>query len=275
MNAAPSVLGARYLPAMLMVVAIGMLGKRRHSTPTFASSMLAAIWSFEAVVGVLAIHAGFVALANLRDRTYCRPLRCTGCSTNRHGAAARRVSNLPRFGQGASLDTYLGFLSSYNPVAQFWSVPFAGTFWSRSPFLFGVVLAVGGLWLLVINKARNSLIAAADDWLRLGTPATLLTAITGAYFAGRSVDFTILIALLPLALMVVPPSLKLADIGLSGYRSSPGLAVLAAGVILWGTTFSLLYLFRANAPYSLGKSAGIWAVQSLRTDPRRGRDDAQ
>ena len=252
-NAAPSVLGARYLPAMLMVVAIGMLRERRQSILTFAASMLAAIWSFEAVVGVVAVHAGFVALANLRERTYRRLVHDVALVALPIVAGLLLVGLVTFFVSGKllSLETYLGFLSSYNPVAQFWSVPFAGTFWSWSPFLFAIVLTIAGLWLLTIDIARDSLIASGEDWLRLGAPAAVLAAITGAYFAGRSVDFTILIALLPLALLVVPPSLKLADIGLSGDRSSAALAALAAGVMLWGTTFPLLYLFRAYAPYSL------------------------
>jgi len=72
-NVTPSVLAVRYLPAMLMTVALSTEAKgNRHSILTFLVSFLAAFWSAEAVAAVLALHCGFLTLVNLRDRSFRR-----------------------------------------------------------------------------------------------------------------------------------------------------------------------------------------------------------
>ena len=253
-NAAPSVLGARYLPIMLMAVAIGA-GKpgERGSWLTWLASFLAATWSAEAIIGVLALHIGFLVLLNIRERTWqrlaldvvmtCLPVGAGLCALT---AGIRLTS-----GMWPAFSAYLGFFESYNPVADFWSVPFGGSFWSWGPFLLTVAVTVTICWLPTIDRRWEAHFGSGDRLLRKYMPAAMLTAVMGAYFAGRSVDFTILIALLPLSMMIIPGFLWLAGIALTRDRVAISLTAIPLVALLWMSAFSCLYLFRADAPYSL------------------------
>ncbi|MDE5461756.1 hypothetical protein [Bradyrhizobium sp. CSS354] len=252
-NAAPSVLGARYLPILLMAVALGARQGVRHSAFVFLAGFLSSLWSIEAFVGAVALYVGSLALLNLRDRSYGRLAKDLTIASLPmiSGLSALSIGTLLVAGSWPAFDIYFSFLSSYNPLAQFWSIPFDARFWGWIPMLGAVAIAVAGCWLLVIDNKRISLQAASDTWLRHALPAAILTAITGAYFAGRSVDFTVLIALLPFALLFLPAALWLADLALSGDRVAIKLTVVPVVALFWVSVFSCLYLFRADSPYSL------------------------
>ena len=253
-NTAPSVLGLRYLPVMLMAVALasGAEGSRR-SLLTFLASFLAALWSAEAIVGTLALHCGFLTLTNLRDRSYGRLVAdlASACLPVICGLVAMSLGILVVSGKLPAFTIYLGYFASYNPVAAFWSVPFDGTFWSWTPFLLTVVVVMGICWLTVFNGQQNGLPYRSNYWLRRALPAALLTAITSAYFAGRAVDFVILIALLPLSLLLIPAILWLANLAAGRDRAAISLSAIPLLALLWMSSFSSLYLFRVGSPYSL------------------------
>ncbi|MET4845357.1 hypothetical protein ABIF62_005852 [Bradyrhizobium japonicum] len=251
-NVAPSVLGARYLPILLMAVAIGARDAR-HSALIFLAAFLSGLWSIEAFVGAFALYSGSLALRNLRDRSYARLAKdlAIAAVAMMSGPAALSVGTLLAAGSWPAFDVYLGFLSSYNPIGQFWSVPFDATFWGWIPILGGVVIAVAGCWLLVIDNKRSALVATSDTWLRHALPAAILTAITGSYFAARSVDYTVAIALLPFALLFIPTALWLAGRALDGDRVAGILTALTTVAALWASIFSCLYMFRIDSPYSL------------------------
>lgn len=147
------------------------------------------------------------------------------------GLAALSIGTLLAGSKWPAFNIYLSFLSSYNPVAQFWSVPFDAIFWGWMPIPAAVAIAVAGCWLLVIDNKRGSLQATSHAWLSHALPAALLTAITGSYFAGRSVDFTVVIALLPFALLFVPSALWLAGRALGGDHVAGRLAALATAAV--------------------------------------------
>ena len=74
-NDAPSVLGLRYLPTLIMVLALSLLrSPQRFSWFTAASTFIAGLWSIETLVGTLAVHAAFLGLLALRDRAFLRLL---------------------------------------------------------------------------------------------------------------------------------------------------------------------------------------------------------
>lgn len=253
-NAAPSVLGVRYLPAMLMTVALSTEAKgNRHSILTFLASFLATFWSAEAVAAVLALHCGFLTLVNLRDLSFRRLVvdLALACVPVVIGLIALSLIILLASGELPAFAIYLGYFSSYNPIAQFWSVPFTGLFWGWIPFLLAIVVAVGVCCLTVIGGRSSELPHWTDCWLRRALPAAMLTALTSAYFSGRSVDFVILIALLPLSLLLIPASLWLANVASSRDRFAAGLLAIPLIAFLWMSSYSLLYLFRVGSPYSL------------------------
>ncbi|MCK1475427.1 hypothetical protein IVB27_11590 [Bradyrhizobium sp. 197] len=252
-NSVPSVLGARYLAILLMAVGLGARNGVRHSPLVFLAGFLSGLWSIEAFIGAFALYAGSLTLRNFRDRSYARLAKdlVIAALSMISGPAALSMGTLLAAGSWPAFDIYLSFLSSYNPLAQFWSVPFDAAFWGWIPILAAVTIAVAGCWLLVIDNKHSSLQATSDTWLRHALPAAILTAITGAYFAGRSVDFTAIIALLPFALLFLPATLWLAGLALGGDRVAAILTALAAVLVFWASIFSCLYVFRADSPYAL------------------------
>ncbi len=74
-NFAPSIIGPRYLPILLMVLAISFLRPpARHSTLTAVSTMIAGMWSAEALIGSLGIRPRLLGMLGLRDRAIVRIL---------------------------------------------------------------------------------------------------------------------------------------------------------------------------------------------------------
>ncbi len=219
---------------------------------TFLASFLAACWSVEAVAGTLALHCGFLALINLRDRSFARLIAdlASACLPIVCGLAALSLGTLLASGKLPAFKIYLGYFVSYNPVATFWSVPFDGTYWSSAPFLLAIVVVMGICWLTVFCGNDNWLPYRSDHWLQRCLPAALLTAFASAYFAGRAVDFVILIALLPLALLLIPGALWLANMAARGDRVAISLSAIPLLVLFWMSSFSFLYLFRVGSPYS-------------------------
>jgi hypothetical protein len=253
-NAAPSVLGVRYVLPMLMTVALrtGALSKG-HSVLTFLTSFLAAVWSLEAVAGVLALHCGYLVLVNLRDRNFGRLIVdvALACLPIVVGLVAMSLGTLLMSGKLPAFAVYLGYFGSYNPVATYWAVPFDGLFWGWLPILLGIVVVVGICCRIAIFGRQGKLAHWTDHWLRFCLPAAMLTVLTSAYFAGRAVDFVIMIALLPFSLLFIPASLWLADLAVSRDRIALSLAAIPLIAFFWMSSFSLLYLFRVGSPYSL------------------------
>jgi hypothetical protein len=253
-NAAPSVLGARYLPPMLMAVALGTGAEgKRHSVLTFLASFLAACWSVEAVGGVLAVHCGYLALVNLRDRNFGRLIVdvALACLPIVAGLSTMSLAIWLVSGKMPAFAVYLGFFGSYNPIAAYWAVPFDGLFWGWIPILLAIMTVFGVCCQTAIVGRQGKLPHWTDHWLRHCLPAALLTTLTAAYFAGRAVDYVILIALLPFSLLLIPASLWLANVAASRDRIAVSLAVIPLIAFFWGSSFSLLYLFRVDSPYSL------------------------
>ena len=253
-NAAPSVLGVRYLLPMLMTVALGTGAEgKRHSVLTFLTSFLAAIWSVEAIAGVLALHCGYLVLVNLRDRKFGRLTVdvALACLPTVVGLVTMSLAIWLVSGKLPAFAVYLGYFGSYNPVATYWAVPFDGLFWGWIPILLAVVTVLGVCCQTAIVGRRGKLPHWTDHWLRHCLPAALLTVLTSAYFAGRAVDFVIMIALLPFSLLLIPASLWLANLAASRNRVAVSLSAIPLIAFLWMSSFSLLYLFRVGSPYSL------------------------
>jgi hypothetical protein len=116
--------------------------------------------------------------------------------------------------------------------------------------LLGVVIALGTGW----QKAIAGRPGDSPDgvyWMRTGVPAALLVALTGAYFAGRAVDYVILIAVPPFALLFVPAFLSCVDHAMNRDRVAIALSAIPLTAFFVIAAFSSLYLFRVGSPYSL------------------------
>ena len=80
----------------------------------------------------------------------------------------------------------------------------------------------------------------------------LLTVLMSAYFVGRSVEYTIIIAFLPFVGIATPAILQTAT-GVAHIRAPAPRFILAVAALagLWAISFTLLALLRHDAPYSL------------------------
>ncbi|QPF93894.1 hypothetical protein [Bradyrhizobium commune] len=252
-NAAPSVLGARYLPILLMAVALGARRGSRHSALTLFAGFLSSLWSIEAFVGSAALYAGSLTPINLRDLNYTRLMRdfAIAALPMIAGLAVLSIGTLAAAGSWPAFNIYLGFLSSYNPLSQFWSVPFDAAFWGWMPIMAAVTITIAGCWRLTIDGRSASRQILNDTWLQHALPAAILTALTGAYYAGRSVDFTVAIALLPFGLLFVPAALWLAGRALGGDRVAVRLTAVTVATVFWASIFCCLYVLRVDSPYTL------------------------
>ena len=125
-NVAPSILGLRYLPLVLMVLAISSLPLgSRHSVFTMLATILAGVWSIEVLAGSVAIHLTVIGLLDLKVRPGQLPknlafaLAPLAVSV---GIFVLLAARFPDYGM------YFQFLRIYNPVSEYWSIPTAPVF---------------------------------------------------------------------------------------------------------------------------------------------------
>ncbi len=80
----------------------------------------------------------------------------------------------------------------------------------------------------------------------------LLAILMSAYFVGRSVEYVIIIALLPFVALIVPGFLRTGTI-LAPSKHPTSLLVLTLPVLvsLWALSFTFLTLTRQGSTYSL------------------------
>jgi hypothetical protein len=250
-NAGPSILGGRYLPLMLMVVAfVTDRHGRRHSVLIFCASFLASIWAADAIVGVLALHGGVLAFLNFRDRTLRRFF--TDCAWAVApivaGLLLLSIGTLLASGRFPAFNIYLGYFSSYNPISDFWGYPFSGLFWGWIPILLAVVVVLGTCSFAAVTERKSD---AAEIWLRKFLPVALLTIFMSTYFAGRAVDFVIIVALLAFSMLAIPTVVWFANLAMNRDRVAIAVSVIPLVAFFWSTAFVVLYLYGPGSQYSL------------------------
>lgn len=251
---APSILGFRYLPALLMVAALSFLRPpRRYSFWTAAAIFIATLWSVEAAVGTLGIHMAFAGMLALRDRAWSR-LVLDGFAILLPAAAAILALFAYTYGQaGVAPDfaTYLGFLSVYNFFSPYWSIPANPLFFGWAALLAPVLAVLIDGWVRIFFPARAVLSArSATLYYRL-IPMALLGLLTSTYFIGRSVDYTVVLALLPVAALVIPAALHWAAVcyGTAQWHRLGYLGLPMAAFVI-GLTFAVPALLHPSGPYS-------------------------
>jgi len=258
-NVAPSILGLRYFPTLLLVFSISLLqAPRRHSALTFVSIFLASLWSFETLVGTLGVYAGFVVLLALHDRKFARGIIDVALIAALVITALLMTSvaiwlssgQLPRY------DIYLSFFSVYNPISSFWTYPANSTFFGWVIPMLAVFLVLADAWCRILagNRPLENVSCITHTQTNVlfyrFVPMALLVLPMAAYYAFRSIDYTLAIALLPTAALIIPGFLSLSVELLKTNGHTRLLTGIPVFVFLWLTAYTFITLTRADAPYS-------------------------
>lgn len=251
---APSNMGFRYLWPAMMVLAISVLpSSRTWSGWTAASTAISAVWSIEALAASVLIHLGFMVAVRIVQRKPRVLLWEVPVALLPAIVALATFSILTVFWSGRLPDfgTYLGFLGVYNAYSDYWGIVAVNTFWGWIPALIVLSLIGSLVWMLLLGRATGFGHKSDRDILYGYLPMAMLAAFIALYYLGRSVDFVLLLALLPLSSLVVAPYLNAAtnwrNLGRSG-RTGLGLITLS---IVWALACGYVYLYRPNSPYRM------------------------
>jgi hypothetical protein len=253
-NEAPSILALRYLPALLMVLALSCLRPpRRHSVFTALSTFLAGAWSIETLVGTLGVHLSFLGMLGLRDRDYVR-LLIDGVMAVAPAVVAVAVMMLAimlQSGRWPDYGTYLQFFSSYNPTAAYWSAVANPAFFGWLAMLLAIFIVSADAWTRVFD--RTAALTEIDDELlsRRFVPMAALLMVQATYFVGRSHPTSLSLAVLPFCAIAIPAILSVTTAVLATKGWGRLLGSIPIALALWVLTFTFLSLFRQNSPYSL------------------------
>jgi hypothetical protein len=253
-NEAPSILALRYLPTLLMVLAISNLAPpRRFSFFTVLATFISSQWSFESLVGTLGVHLAFVGMLALRDRAFVRLVvdGVVAVVPAIAGIATTTAVTMLVTGSAPDFATYLAFLTSYNPMAPYWAIVASPMFFGWLPMFFAVLLTFGDAWTRIFR--RHLRVTDADDetlFYRF-VPMAVLLMFQITYFVGRSVDFTLGMSLLSFAAIAIPPTLAGTAAVLKGRWPVSTLGLLPAATAILAMTFTSVLLFRRDASYSL------------------------
>jgi len=253
-NEAPSILAFRHLPVLLMVLTLSCLAPpRRHSAATAAVTFVSALWSAETLIGSLGVHLAFLGLVGLRDHAY-RRLAFDGVAAVLPALASVPVmaaATLLRAGTLPDYPLYLQYLSAYSMVSTYWSIPANPLFLGWAAMLLTAYLVFADAWSRVLDPARGVTGVDNDALFYRFVPMAALLILQATYFVGRSVDFTLLMALFPFSALAI--SGTLAAVGTLASERGPVrlfmLAPVAVGV--WAMTFICLSLLRQGNQYSL------------------------
>jgi hypothetical protein len=252
-NFAPSIMGLRYLPALLMVLAISLLAPpARHSALTAASTFIAGLWSAEALVGALGIHLAFLGMLGLRDRAIFRMLAdgALACLAVLCAIAALSALTLLQAGRLPNYHIYLDFMAVYSLLSPLWSIPSNPLFFGWSALLLAVFLVQADGWMRILDRTSQVTELTAAALYYKFVPMALLAILMSVYFVGRSVEYILVLALLPFAALIVPALLRLTII-LARHRPV-SLLLLTLPVLagMWALSFTFLALARPDSPYS-------------------------
>ena len=254
-NFAPSIIGPRYLPILLMVLAISFLRPpARHSTLTAVSTMIAGMWSAEALIGSLGIHLAFLGMLGLRDRAIVRILAdgILACLPVLGAIATLSSLTLIQAGKLPNYHIYLDFMSVYGMLSPLWSLPANPLFLGWSAILLAIFLVLADGWLRIFDRSQQVTELGPAALYYQFLPMALLAILMSAYFVGRSVEYVIIIALLPFVALIVPGLLRTGTI-LAPSKHPTSLLVLTLPVLvsLWALSFTFLTLTRQGSTYSL------------------------
>jgi hypothetical protein len=253
-NEAPSVLALRHFPTLLIVLSISNLTPpKRSSFFTALATFISSQWSVETLIGTLGIHLAFLGLLGLRDRAFARLVydAAMAVAPAAAGIVTTTIVTLLMTGSLPDYATYLAFLTSYSPLAESWTIAASPMFLGWLPMFFAIFLVFGDAWMRIFRRSLR--VANVDDetlFYRFAPMASLLM-IQVSYFVSRSVDYTLIIALLSFCAIAIPAMLSVTAAVLAAGWPIKGLVLIPVTTALWALTFAFVALIRQNAPYSL------------------------
>jgi len=253
-NFAPSILGFRYLLPLLMVLAISCLPTTaRNSIWTAATAFLATLWSIEAFFGAIGIQLAFIGMLGLHDRAWRRMFYDWSIALLPAlvAIAAMATYTLLRADMFPDYGTYLSYLSIYNLLSPDWSLTANSKFFGWSALLLIVYLGLAEAWHRIFNPASSINPVQSSTLYYKVTPMLLLSLLMSLYFVGRSVEYTLILALLPAAAVAVSALLFLIPILLAQKRGKELIFFgFPVAIFIISLSFSINALSRTNAPYS-------------------------
>ncbi|MDO9414062.1 MAG: hypothetical protein Q7T81_15945 [Pseudolabrys sp.] len=268
LNSVPSSMGMRYLPNAMLVLAISYLpAKRTLSAFVFLAMVLAGLWSFETLAGSVAILGIFILISSVRERDvvgFFRNLLFGILGPTVAAVLLTSAATLLWSGQFPDYLAYLQFALVYNMTSEFWSLDATGTFLGWIPVAAAVMAVLTLAWLSAIGGPSDRA-SPFDIYVLIYrfVPMAALTGFMSSYFAGRSVDFTLIISFLPFSVLVIPTILAVfheakPDRASWGRAPSIQLAAVLALVVFLALSFSFSAMYRKNAPYATAISECLY-----------------
>ncbi len=266
LNSVPSSMGLRYLPCALVVLSISLLGEHRRSSLLLTVSVtLCALWSSEILLGGCAIVSLFICLEFAKNRKWTQLFSSTFWSLLLPlflAASIVSTFTILTVNQLPNLQPNLDFLMIYNMASEFWSIAATGQFlgWVAIAAAIGLCLSIA--WYLSLQGAFSGSQPPSDNdpvqdesgltstvMIRRYAPVAGLTIVMSSYYVGRSVDFTLIIAFLPFAVLVIPAFLSLLAQPNQDNSVRRFLTAALGVVIATSIAFSIPAVFRADGPY--------------------------
>ncbi len=262
LNSVPSSMGLRYLPPALVVLCISLLPRGRAiSWPLFVSLTLAVMWSFETLIGAIAIYGLFLVLVSIHQRSVGRFIRGTFAGVMAPlltGFAVISAWTLIDAGVWPDFAAYFAFARLYNPASAFWALAASANFLGWVPVALvpatGLALAFAAAFAGA-GPARDALKGSQPDYpsaetlIYCVTPMAGLAFVMSAYFVSRSVPFTLIIALPPVAVLSICALLSATGRSLQGSRSYTISILLPGAALLAALSFSFQAVQRDGGPY--------------------------
>ncbi|MET4450294.1 hypothetical protein [Bradyrhizobium sp. RT3b] len=252
-NVAPSILGLRHFPTLCMVLSISCLQMpARLSIFTGLCTALAGLWSVECLIATLGIHLSSIAMINLRARAYGRLITDVAFAASPVvvSIAVLLTVTLVQSGSLPDYQTYLKFLAAYNPTSAFWAHAADSQFLAWMTIQLSVLLVLCECWRGVFRVQAFGPRLFPDELYYKFLPMAALVAVTAAYYAFRSYDYTLLIAFLPFSALAIPGILGAVRRLVTAPVPARLLFVIPIFICISTLTFCWLALSRTDAPYS-------------------------
>ena len=229
--------------------------KDRPVSPwVFLSMCLSSMWSYKLLLGSVAILGLFFLVLALRNRSVgglvyqvvvglIFPIMAS--------VVFMSAMTLVWSGKLPDYPAYLNFALTYNPTSDFWSLAGDGSFLGWIIFAAAGMTVLSLAWLSALGGRHRDFPWNSELLIYRFLPMAGLVAFMSSYFVGRSVDFTLIIAFLPMAALVIPAILKVFSLAPFGKRQVRYIALIVCLATFLPLTFSIAALYRGGSPYAV------------------------